>query len=480
MNKMKFCLLALLVAVLVGCQDDDSFTTSPQNLLSCSTDTVRFDTVFSAVPTTTKTFWIFNDSGDGIRCTSVRQEKATKSGFRVNVDGVYLGPETNYQTSNVEIRKGDSIRVFVELTSKMVNADEPQLVEDNLIFHLESGVEQAINLNAYSWDAVKVTDLHIGNDTTIASTKPIIVYGGITVEEGKTLTIAGGTTLYFHDNAGIDVFGRLVADGSADNEVTLRGDRIDRMFDYLPYDLTPGRWEGVKFHTSSYDNELKFTDLHSPFNAIICDSADVTKTKLTLKNSTVHNCQGYGVMASNCKIVMENCQLTNALEGSVVLYGGDVTMNHCTLAQFYPFDANRKAALRYQSTEKMPLKKMDFINGIVTGYGEDQVAGSRENETVDFNYRFISSILRTEAVEDAERIIDVAFEDVKDTASIQGQKHFRLVNINTQHYDFHLSKVSTAVGKGNKEWPVSDDRDGTVRDENPDLGCYEYKENEGD
>ena len=473
MDKVKLCLLALLLCVMTGCQDDDSFSTNVSNILSFSADTVKLDTVFSAVPTTTRTFWVHNESGDGIRCTNIRLERGNQSGFRVNVDGVYLGSESGYQASEVEIRKGDSIRVFVELTSPVNGRNKPWLVEDNLLFLLESGVTQKVNLNAYSWDAIKYRNLHITNDTTLTGDRPIIVYGKLTVEEHATLTLAAGTTLYFHDGGGIDVYGRLCSQGEAGKEVILRGDRLDWMFDYLPYDLMSGLWDGIHFYETSYDNVMEFTDLHSSFNGVVCDSADVEKQKLTLKNMTVHNCQGKGLSTVNCKVTAENCQFTNTLYECVDILGGDVTMNHCTLAQFYPFDSNRRPALNYYSTTTMPLLRMDCINSIVTGYPEDVVMGATENENIPFNYRFISSILRTPAVEDAEHSIDVIFENVEDTASVQGDKHFKLVDINTQHYDFHLDSLSPAVNKGNKDYPVSDDRDGKARDDQPDIGCFE-------
>ena len=473
MDKVKLCLLALLLCVMTGCQDDDSFSTNVSNILSFSADTVKLDTVFSAVPTTTRTFWVHNESGDGIRCTKIRLERGNQSGFRVNVDGVYLGSESGYQASEVEIRKGDSIRVFVELTSPVNGRNKPWLVEDNLLFLLESGVTQKVNLNAYSWDAIKYRNLHITNDTTLTGDRPIIVYGKLTVEEHATLTLAAGTTLYFHDGGGIDVYGRLCSQGEAGKEVILRGDRLDWMFDYLPYDLMSGLWDGIHFYETSYDNVMEFTDLHSSFNGIVCDSADVEKQKLTLKNMTVHNCQGKGLSTVNCKVTAENCQFTNTLYECVDILGGDVTMNHCTLAQFYPFDSNRRPALNYYSTTTMPLLRMDCINSIVTGYPEDVVMGATENENIPFNYRFISSILRTPAVEDAEHIIDVIFENVEDTASVQGDKHFKLVDINTQHYDFHLDSLSPAINKGSKDYPVSDDRDGKARDDQPDIGCFE-------
>ena len=96
-------------------------------MLSFSVDTLKMDTTFSNVPTPTRSFWVYNRTGKALRCQSVRLENGNQKGFRVNVDGSFLGSEAGFQTQNVEIRKGDSIRVFVELTSAMQNSEEPQL-----------------------------------------------------------------------------------------------------------------------------------------------------------------------------------------------------------------------------------------------------------------------------------------------------------------------------------------------------------------
>ena len=176
-----FFFIAIIAVLMTACTDNDSFTVSTGARLSFSEDTIRFDTLFSTVPSATQTFWVRNESSDGIRILTARLERNNQSGYRVNVDGTYLDPVG----SDFEVRKGDSILVFVEVTTRENRLEEPQLVEDNLIFTLESGVEQRVNLRTYSWDAQKLTDLVIRQDTVIESRVPIIVYGqGIRVEQG--------------------------------------------------------------------------------------------------------------------------------------------------------------------------------------------------------------------------------------------------------------------------------------------------------
>ena len=176
--------LISFLCLFVSCTDDDSFSLSKSDILTFSTDTISMDTIFSTVPTSTRTFWVYNKAGDGIRCTKVRLARGNQTGFRINVDGEYLSPTSGYQISDVEIRKNDSIRVFVELTSPENGKQEPQLLEDELVFLLESGVEQKVALNAYTWDANLLKNVYVQNDTTIGTdSKPTVIYGGLTVDQ---------------------------------------------------------------------------------------------------------------------------------------------------------------------------------------------------------------------------------------------------------------------------------------------------------
>ena len=469
MKRLLFFLFAIATLLAVSCSDEE-FATGKNYLLDFSNDTLKMDTLFSGVPSSTYSFKVYNNCDKGLRIRQVRLQKGNQTGFRVNVDGVFLDNNNGSQAQNFEVRSGDSLRVFVELTSFPSFSGEPQRVEDNLIFTLESGAEQRVCLTACTWDAIEVRQLVVRRDTTISSIKPIVVYGGIKVDSSATLTILSPTRLYFHPKSGIDVFGKLVVEGKAGNEVMMRGDRLDHIFDYLPYDRLSGQWRGIRFHSSSSGNSITFADIHSTDDAIVCDSAALGPCRLRLANTTLHNCNGCGLQAVNSRISLVNCQITNTLGDCICMVGGNLELTYCTVAQFYPFSINRGAAISFGNSlngTMMPDRgQLTCVNSVFTGYAEDVVMG----DSLSFDFKFVNCLLRTPAVEDSLRFQNVIFESPKD--SIQGEKHFRLVDIDLQDYDFHLDSISPLRGKALPVDGINDNRDGNLRSDTLNIGCY--------
>ena len=444
---MKRIFYILIVAMIVACADDDNFSASPALHLSFSSDTVSLDTLFSRTPSATYTFWVRNNNDEGLRIADIHLSRRNQTGFRVNVDGSYLDNSLGSQVNDIEIRRNDSILVFVELTSSQASNPEPTMVEDDLVFVLESGLQQKVNLRAWTWNAEKLYDHVITSDQLIETSTPIIIYGGLKVEEGATLTLRN-TTLFFHDKAGIDVFGSLILENCV-----LRGDRLDRMFAYLPYDRVSGQWSGVHFHESSLKGVISGTEIRNACDAVVLDSAalDTTKVRLLMQNSVIHNSKGYGLKAVNSRVSLVNCQFTNTLSDCVSIVGGVVDITHCTLAQFYPFSADRGVALRFANFEDssdIPLLRLNCSASIVTGYDEDVMMGLVRDTVAAFEYRFSDMLLRTPKVTTADslRFSNIIWETPKD--SIEGKKHFRTIDEDNLYYDFHLDSVSTALGLG--------------------------------
>ena len=445
MRNFLLLLLVLLASTISSCNDDGSFTTDQSAALHFSCDTVKFDTLFCGVASSTYTFWVHNPAADGVRIASVRLESGNQSGFRVNVDGTYLDNDLGAVASNLELRKGDSLRVFVELTAPKMESAPVRQVTDNLIFRLESGREQRMLLTAVAVDADVWQSPHFSGQTVIEQSKPIIVYGTVTVDSAAQLTIRR-TTLYFHDKSGIDVYGTLTTDS-----VVMRGDRLDHMFDYLPYDRVSGQWRGLHFHASSTGNTLTATTLRNAEDAIVVDSAAIKEgiNRLTMNRCVVHNCKGVGVRLLSANALISESQISNTLGDCVEVHGGAVELNRCTLAQFYPFTADRGAGLRFSNAYDgcpYPLTAFTCTGTIVTGYADDVVMGELSDTTALFDYRFAECLLRTPVVEDSVRFVRVRWESPKD--SIQGKQHFVRVDEKNLDYDFHLDSISPAQGLG--------------------------------
>ena len=117
MRRYIYILLTLLAAVFCSCTDDDHFSTSASDKLTFSADTLTMDTVFCGVASSTYGVMVYNHTSSALRISNVSLLKGNQTGFRVNVDGTYLNASQGYQTGDIELRKGDSIRVFVEITS---------------------------------------------------------------------------------------------------------------------------------------------------------------------------------------------------------------------------------------------------------------------------------------------------------------------------------------------------------------------------
>ena len=464
---------------LASCDDSRSFTDSRNALLSFSTDTVQFDTVISTVGSSTRQLVVYNRNGDGLRIASVRLGRGGETPFRVNVDGSYLEPESGARAYDFEVFGGDSIRVFAEVTLPENGQDAPVAMDDELVFTLESGVEQRVVLAAVGQDAYMWRGKVIAADTLLQAGRPIVVYDSLSVAQGVTLSMGPGVELYFHDGANLWVHGRVVAEGTKEQPVVFRGDRTDRMFDYLPYDNTPSRWGGIRLMASSADNRFSYVDIHSASYGIACDSSATDVAKLTLENSILHNIGGEGLGLYHCRTRVANTQISNTLGHCVAVVGGWAEFVHCTLAQFYPWDADRGDAL-YLANQWLaldyPLEHAHFLNCLVTGYADDVVMGNLKDENHDVDYRFDHCVLRTVESDDAARFVNVVYEKPDEDGTGRGQ--FALFDTDNFLYDFRLDSVSIARDKGALEWALDEplDRCGVSRtgDAAPDAGCYEY------
>lgn len=473
-----FVMLVMTISIttFVSCSDD-TFSTSRSDILTFSEDTIRFDTLFANVNSSTVDFWVYNDNNKGIKVSQIRLMGGNQTGYRINVDGTPLSSKNGYTVTDFDIRKGDSIRIFAEVLPPTNPTNEFTKIEDRLVFLLESGVEQSVPLTATSINAEVIRNLEVKGEKTLGSGQPLLIYGRIKIDTLGTLTINSGSALCFHDGAGIDVYGKLIVAGTEDAPVVMRGDRLDRLFSYLPYDNISGQWEGIHFFSSSYNNIIKNTDIHGAKNAIVCDSADLSKKTLDMENVIVHNSKGKGVSLTNSVVELTNCQLTNALENCLYVCGGSVGVYDCTIAQFYKISEYGGTALVFTNQKdsiSYPLHNFIMFNSIVTGQGEDEVLGQSGNKKGMFVYNIHDCLLKTVKNDSLKKeyIHDIIYES--NDSAVNSAMNFRKINDDSLYYDFHLDSLSKAIESGNKLYATEKDIEGNIRKAKPSMGCYEY------
>ena len=459
-------------ALFTSCDDEEAYTTSPSALLEFSADTVRFDTVFTTIGSSTQLFKVYNRGGESLMLPSIRLASGGRSGFRVNVDGM-----SGTEFADVEVRNGDSLYVFVEVTVDPRNEDNPFLLRDSLQFLLQSGLYQQVQLEAYGQDMIVLRGVSFATDTTLTGERPYVVYDSLCVDSGATLRLSEGVRLHFHSGAFMRVDGTLKAEGSVERPIVFRGDRLDNLFDYLPYDRLDNQWGGITLGASSYDNHLNFVDIHSGGWGIRCDSADAALNKLTIENSVIHNVAGDALSAVNGRLWVGNTELTNAGGHCLRVRGGDVQVVYSTLANFYPW-AYRGAALSL-SYEWCPLTRADFRSCIITGYSSNELMlwPTSAPDSLTFNYRFDHCLLNVPADSiQGDRYVEVRCDSVEhDVSRIT---NFPLIDTDIFFYDFSLDSLSQAIGAGHRDdalnlYPL--DRLGRSRleDEAPDAGAQE-------
>ena len=478
------CFILLLSFLFVCCTDDVRYSADPRMTLTFSADTIAFDTLFADVGSATGVFEVYNPNDVHLSVADIRLAGGWGSPFRVNVDGQY-----GVQFSDVELRAGDSLFVFVEVTVPASDADAPFEVCDSLVFLLSSGTTERVVLTASGWNAVVLRHAVFSADTLLAARKPYLVYDSLVVGRGATLTLPAGTGLYFHDRAYLRVDGTLRALGTRDSVVTFRGDRLDNMFSYLPYDRIRGQWGGIVFGPSSRDNVLVHCDVHSASYGLRFERPDsfiVDAPTFVLESTVVHNVEGDALQATLATGTAINSLFSNAGGHCVNVLGGRYDFIHCTLASFYPWTADKGAALRLRNVDDdhtlFPLLGARFANCIITGRGDDEIEGTIADTGADSldlsayaQYAFSHSLVNSTDAGNPH-FTDIAWESPDSTR--WGAQNFLDFNERTPYdYDFHLDSLSRARGLGDPLWlavaPL--DLDAVPRDSlHPDAGCYQY------
>lgn len=435
MRSILLTLVAIFGLIATSCINDD-FTDSSSATLTFSTDTLSFGTVFTDLGSPTARLLVYNRNKKGVNISSIKF-KDPDSPFSFNVDGV-----SGTSFKDVEIRGRDSIYIFIECFIDADNSFEPRKVSDRLEF-VTNGVTQEVEVEAWAQNVTRLKNFKVDRDLHLTDRLPYVVFDSLTVEQGVILTIDPGARVLFHDGAGMIVNGTLNAVGTVDRKIDLRGDRLDNVLPDVGYDIMSGQWGGISISAESFGNRIEYVDMRSSSTGLRVDSCgDLSRQKLTLVNSWLHNSSGSVLESRYAKVDAYGCCFSESALAVVSLTGGEHKFVQCTIANNYLFSAVTEPNLSLyhclgkedDPAGKSPLMKADFENCIIWGLG----AAINEGDLSGSDVYLRNVLLKAEGSDD-DHFVDCIWNEYPLFLTVRSDYYF----------NYHLQPDSPAIGRGN-------------------------------
>ena len=459
-----------------SCVKEDNYL---DNLTSIrfSADTLKFDTVFTTLGSTTKQVKVYNTSDYPIKFDKVTLQHGGNSRFRINADG-----DTSLVIRDLEIAANDSIFIFVRVNINPNNNNNPFLVEDGIVFELGSK-SKTLPLQAFGRNAVYHTPTHsftsggeVYNYSVIDCSnpweagKPHIIFGYAVVDEDSILTINQGTEIYFANDACLWVYngGSLNIDGNISNPVILTSLRKDGHYDNLP-----GQWQGLWLSAGSKDNIINGAVIENATIGLLIDTVANNNPTLKITNSVVQNMSLAGIYGQGAVVEGDNLLVNNCQTATVALtLGGKYRFTNSTFANYWSHTARRSPSMIlnnwyedvYGNIQLRPLSLAEFDNCIIYGSMEEELSFDVTDMT-SFNVSFNYCLVRTKT--------DI--NTISTNSIINKNPEF----IDIENNDYHIKKDSPARNSGSYAYiTIPHDLDNVPRNNPPSAGAYEYIKNE--
>ena len=486
----QFIVSSIVLSALVtlySCQDD-SVSMESDIPLRFSVDTLRFDTVFTELGSATRFVKIYNDLNQAVLLDEVSLDDASGF-FRLNVDGI-----SDNTVQNVRIEAQDSIYIFAEVT---IDPDMPLSISP---FIIERGIDIKANNSQHriyleSWgqnanyipsknsaSTVNILTCNLGSRTW-DDPKPYVIYGALLIDSCE-LIIPQGQQVYVHGgvaitdlgiyNDGLLVFlqnGSLTINGTVDNPVTIKTDRLED-----PFDEVSGQWSGILM-TAGSSARLSHTIIE---NSIVGLSVDST-AELRLDACTIAHTSGSAISASNGTIYADNSLFyDNGGFGLSLNFGGNYNFNYCTVSNYNNQDQalflNNFRCENSECSEVLanPLRAT-FTNCIFVGNDRDEIAlvdVTAGDEPDFFDYNLENCMVVVDELLDADAFPNF-FDRCLDCKNVTRSDS---IFLDLDAFDLSLDTMSIAIDMGKNISGINTDIIGNPRAiDQPDMGCYEFQ-----
>jgi len=471
--------LSLIIVFLsFGCRKNDVLLSDSDALLTFSSDTVMFDTIFSSMGSVTKQLRVYNPYKQKVLISNISLAEGDASAYQINVDG-----RSGSYHSNIELAAGDSLYIFVRVTIDPTNLNSPFVVRDSILFEL-NGHRQDVDLYAWGQDAhfilpdTEIEGLppfkiiaHEGETVVWTNEKPYVVLGYAVVDSTAHLVVEAGTRIHFYNNAGMWIYkgGSIEVNGTLDDPVVFQGTRTEE-----EYKMLPAQWDRIWINESAQNSTFNYAIIQNGTIGIQAETLNTSMgNTLVLNNTKILNMSGWGLFTRFYKIEANNLLVANA--GSSLLNlttGGHYSFKNSTFGNYWSYGVRNDPSLHLSDYYMYSTTSGDVVySGVLEqayfgdcifygGLDEELLIDSLPNSGNDFPYLFDHCLLKT----------------TQEPNLITQSSLFNDDPLFADPYAgiFYLDTLSPAIDKG---VPMGNpnDLEGQLRDANPDLGAYEYK-----
>lgn len=492
MQRYKILGILILFVLIYACRREDNFITDNDAKLTFSTDTLRFDTVFTSLGSATRYFKVRNPHSKSIKISKISLEGIAGATFNLNIDGV-----SGRSFTDVEIPAKDSIYVFAEVT---INPNAPLsispfVISENLIFET-NGNKQKVVLEAWGQNANYIPNRFSNGQLAILSAggatvtwndpKPYVIYGVLFLDS-VTLNIAAGTRIYIHGGIAqpndstayrdgilyVTANARVNMQGTLERPVIVQGDRLEKEFEN-----EPDQWAGIILGAGSTGNAMTHTIIRNSRIGVRVDSA----ADLTIKNSKIYNTASSGLLGVHSTVNAENCLFYNNSGNNVQIeFGGNYTFNYCTMASYGSREAAiamnnircyERSGINCISAKTYPLS-IRLTNSIFYGSKDDEISlyDATKTGANDFDVLFKNCIVRVKDLLKTENYPNFLTQNCQNCQNAAATvRLFKKIS----EQNFKLDSLSVADGKAIVLPNITTDIENKIRSvSTPDIGCYE-------
>lgn len=434
------CILFLVLHFFSCKPKDEVLSTSANDRLRFSEDTVFFDTLFTTVGSITKRLIVHNPNQNRVRVSSISLAGGGNSPYSIIVNG-RNGPSL----SDIDILGNDSIYILIKVLIDPSNQNLPFLVSDSILFNTNSN-KQKVLLESYGQDAHFFTKETLPCNSVWTNDKPYVLYDTIDIAVGCELKVEAGCKIYMHNAAAINVKGKLTIEGSLHDSVLIASDKLDAS---AVDDL--GQWGGIIFQPTSSGNSISWTTIRNATTALVLmPVADAdTIAELSLDHVFLLHASKGLIDAAETDLNGSNLVISHCPKASFKHSGGCGVWNQCTFANYSSgFFRDEPNMILGSNTGTL---KMYVSNSILWGDKTDEISAISSPQLF-----LQSSIWRSAYTGTSSNILNTS-------------PLFK----NTSQFNFSLTSTSPAIDLCTPRG-ITDDIIGTPRDATPDAGAYEF------